>query len=108
MTNSNKSNEFRVQEPLKVQPSQLQPAAHHRVEIQRAQTLNQIKPFMCAPVHSKRIQKTVTCSINVLKMTAAMTWLSPNSLALKTLHTARKSASALKRTAVLVKITQDR
>lgn len=86
-----------------------QPVAHlHQAEIQRVQIPNRINQFMFAQARSNKIQKTVICSINVLKMTAAMTWLSPNSLALKILRTARKSASVLKRTIVPVKITQDR
>lgn len=46
--------------------------AHHSKETHHVHKLNQIKVYMCAQAHLNKIQKTVTCSINVHKMMEAM------------------------------------
>lgn len=50
-----------------------QQQAVHQPKVEAVQIPNPIRMFTCAQAHSKKIQKTATCSINVQKMMAAMT-----------------------------------
>lgn len=81
-----------------------QRVAHHRKETHHVHKLNQIKVFMCAQVHLNKIQKTVTCSINVQQMMKAMICPSQNSLAHQTLHTMRNNVNVLNQTVALATV----